>query len=249
MDTDGANPSPAARPAQSVPPVDRVLRRLRSTHESFVFFLKNFRLTDLWVLLAAVPRGLLSLVKFVIGGLIVIFVLNIFEGPGNLGVVFYVSVNIAFAFLVIGLFRAFAIPFKHAATLQRKRIEIFRLQVARQELGFAGRAEQLSQLLDEAQELLVEMQTEMDLRVSRLKLLQAEQETQQREIEMLERVQKLNMEQTHAITQFMQGKIAEVHRQLEVKADKKQWVFFIAGMAFSIPLGLFVNWLFDQYRN
>lgn len=78
------------------------------------------------------------------------------------------------------------------------------------------------------------VQSEVDLQVTALTKVKAEAEENQRLAE-------LNKEQAEAVRRV----IASTNEAAAKPNRRQQWLFFLAGLFFSIPLGVGVNFLYD----
>ncbi|GAA3554240.1 hypothetical protein GCM10022222_42370 [Amycolatopsis ultiminotia] len=86
--------------------------------------------------------------------------------------------------------------------------------------------------------LIDEINAELQLQTTALDRIRAEAEENQRLAE-------LNKAQADAVREVMSKTLNDAQRKAASKGSKQQWLFFGAGLAFSVPLGVVVNFLYD----
>ncbi|MDQ3402891.1 MAG: hypothetical protein M3548_05795 [Actinomycetota bacterium] len=96
------------------------------------------------------------------------------------------------------------------------------------------RIEQLRANLGASALLIKQIEAEFQLQVAALGRIKAESEENRRLAE-------LSREQADAV----RAVIASANTQAARPAKRQQWLFFLAGLFFSIPLGIGVNFLYD----
>lgn len=102
------------------------------------------------------------------------------------------------------------------------------------EPDITDRIEQLRSHLGTSATLIKQIESEFQLQVVALERIKAESEENQRLAE-------LTREQADAV----RGVIASANDRAAKPAKRQQWLFFGAGLFFSIPLGIGVNFLYD----
>jgi sensor c-di-GMP phosphodiesterase-like protein len=102
------------------------------------------------------------------------------------------------------------------------------------EPDITDRIEQLRSHLGTSAALIKQIESEFQLQVAALDKIKAESEENQRLAE-------LNREQAEAV----RAVIASANEKAAKPAKRQQWLFFGAGLFFSIPLGVGVNYLYD----
>ncbi|MGW7530885.1 hypothetical protein [Amycolatopsis sp. NPDC054798] len=100
------------------------------------------------------------------------------------------------------------------------------------------RINQLRDNLASSASLIDEINAELKLQTTALERVRAEAEENQRLVE-------LNKAQADAVREVMAKAVHAAQQQAARKGSKQQWWFFGAGLAFSIPLGVGVNYLYD----
>lgn len=102
------------------------------------------------------------------------------------------------------------------------------------EPGITDRIEQLRSHLGTSATLIKQIESEFQLQVAALERIKAESEENQRLAE-------LSRDQAEAV----RAVIASANDKAARPAKRQQWLFFGAGLVFSIPLGIGVNYLYD----
>jgi len=102
------------------------------------------------------------------------------------------------------------------------------------EPDITDRIEQLRSHLGSSATLIKQIESEFQLQVAALDKIKAESEENQRLAE-------LSREQADAV----RAVIASANDKAARPARRQQWLFFGAGLLFSIPLGIGVNFLYD----
>jgi ABC-type multidrug transport system fused ATPase/permease subunit len=102
----------------------------------------------------------------------------------------------------------------------------------------SDRIAQLTRNLTSSSGLIDEIQAELQLQVTALERIHEEAE-QNRQLAAL------HADEAEAVRKLVAATIEGAQAKVEKPSKRQQWLFFLAGLFFSIPLGVGVNFLYD----
>jgi hypothetical protein len=102
----------------------------------------------------------------------------------------------------------------------------------------ADRIEILRSNLKQSTSIMDEIHAELNLQTTALDRVRAEAEQNQR-------LAALHQEEADAVRKLVAATIEGAQGKAARPAKRQQWLFFLAGLFFSVPLGVGVNFLYD----
>jgi hypothetical protein len=100
------------------------------------------------------------------------------------------------------------------------------------------RIETLRENLGQSSTLINEINAELQLQTAALERIRAEAEENQR-------LAALHREEADAVRQLVSTTIEGAQSESVKQSKRSSWLFFLAGLLFSVPLGVGVNFLYD----
>jgi hypothetical protein len=111
-------------------------------------------------------------------------------------------------------------------------------EIAVAEESLTDRIEGLRSNLKQSTVLMDEINAELGLRTAALDRIRQEAEENRR-------LAALHADEAEAVKNLVASTIEGARAQADKPAKRQQWLFFLAGLFFSIPLGVGVNFLYD----
>ena len=97
--------------------------------------------------------------------------------------------------------------------------------------------DRLRRVLDESIDFIPEMQAEIDLRTAAIEKLQ-------KSAEHYEELAKLNRDEAEAVKRLVDETIRRAQAEVVRRSGREQKLYFLTGLAFSIPLGVVGNFMY-----
>jgi hypothetical protein len=149
-----------------------------------------------------------------------------------LGFTTYDAVGAVVSLLSIG---ATVYTFKSAQSLDR---DLTRLTMAVSAPSLLGKIEALRGTLASSGSLIAEINAELELQATSLERIKAEAEENQR-------LAALNQDEAEAVRKLVKATIEGAQTTTANRGRRQQWLFFLAGLFASVPLGVAANFAFD----
>lgn len=111
-----------------------------------------------------------------------------------------------------------------------------------QPVGLPDRIERLRQNLSQSSSLIEEINAELHVQTTALDRIRAETEENQK-------LAALHKDEAEAVRQLIATTIEHSQGRATKVSKRSQWLFFLAGLLFSVPLGVGVNFLYDLIAN